>query len=327
MNFTILLVHYKTWKMTAYSISKLIQHAGKHDIEILVCDNSPDDGSMSEVAKVIKDSRVKVVQYPTDKLQSHGIGFDHLMPYVNTEWFITVESDSFPTQDNWLDYYQDLIEKGFDCAGSLLKLSGGEYIHPAGAMYKTSDWVTAKEVVMRTTPHINYYPNLGVKDNFPCHIMTNEILTDFPNKHHSYNNVSFAEQLERYLPVAHSVFHNGIGGLQESLLTYHRRNIASGVIDMTTPTKFPIYRIGYEPGQWFCYHLAAENKSIFPIPTETVWLPNRVNQQQEYTIMENGFTHLWGVSAYHGATGEDLQDIIQFKQNQMESLYNELPSM
>ena len=28
-----------------------------------------------------------------------------------------MESDSFPVEENWLDYYEKLVEAGFDAAG------------------------------------------------------------------------------------------------------------------------------------------------------------------------------------------------------------------
>jgi len=46
MKFTILLPHYKTGKMTAYTIAQFLKHKGKHDIEILVVDNNAGDGSI-----------------------------------------------------------------------------------------------------------------------------------------------------------------------------------------------------------------------------------------------------------------------------------------
>ena len=61
------------------------------------------------------------------------------------------------------------------------------------------------------------------------------------------------------------------------------------------------------------------------IPTETAWMPNRINQQQEYTITEAGFRHEWGLSSYYKNSNEDIQDIIEFKNNRVDELYNSLP--
>ena len=84
--------------------------------------------------------------------------------------------------------------------------------------------------------------------------------------------------------------------------------------------------MGMEPGQWFCYWMLANEYKPYAIPTETTWMQNRENQQQERTVMENGFTHLWAVTAYNDATDPALKDIIDRKKNLMEELYNSIPA-
>ena len=81
-----------------------------------------------------------------------------------------------------------------------------------------------------------------------------------------------------------------------------------------------------EPGQWLCYWMLANGYKVYDIPTETVWLPGRENQQQQYTKMQNGFTHLWAITAYNDVADESLKDIIDFKKNQLEELYNSIPA-
>lgn len=341
MKFTILLPHYKTGKMTAYCMHQLLKMKGKHDINIIVINNSTSEGrEWQELWKKVlaplqetmnPNNEVLVSEYPPELMQSHGIAFDWALTKFYdriSDYFITVESDSFPTQDNWLDYYENLINEGYDMAGSRLRLSGGEYIHPAGAMYKKSNWKEAKDFVGIMNKHYHYYPNLGMKDGFPCHIMSSYILEDFPDKHHSYNNVSFDKQLESYLPIATSVFHNGQGFKQESYLTYGQRTIASEQESIGMPPQYPdsyTYRMGYEPGQWFSYWHYARNKKVYQIGTEIVWMPNRVNQQQEYTQMDNGFRHLWGITAYGGGEkNEATADIYERKKQLMEELYNSI---
>jgi hypothetical protein len=85
-----------------------------------------------------------------------------------------------------------------------------------------------------------------------------------------------------------------------------------------------IFRIGAEPGQWFAWWQKAMGYSLYEIPTEVHWLPGKENQQQEYTLTENGVKHLWGISAYHGTDLAD-GDIAKIKQSLPEQLYNTLP--
>jgi hypothetical protein len=307
---------------------------GKHEVEIIVIDNNAGDGTIDSLVPF--DQYIKILQYPKDRLQSHGLAFDWIIEegHLKTEWFITVESDSFPTNDKWLDYYEDIINKGYDAAGSYLKLSGGYYLHPCGALYNKKVYEEAQQYV-KNIPY-KYVPNLAMKENFPCHCMIhkniwNEFLLspkDFIDINPSIKSADMIRQQEEYYrPCAKGVFHNGMGGLQEYLSNYGSR---------TTHTDPPhillneghseiIHRMGYEPGQHFSYWMIATGKKIFKVPTKEQWLPNRMNQNQEYTEMINGFRHCWGVSSYHGADIEGMKDVIEFKKNQVDELYNSLP--
>lgn len=333
MRFTILIPHWKTGKMTAYCIAQLLKFKGKHEIDIIVVDNNHGDGSIDYLYPFAED--IVVWPYPKDKVQSHGVAFDYVLPYVKTESFITLESDSYPTEDNWLDYYEKLVGNGFDAAGSLLQLSGGEYLHPCGAMYKTSVWQEAKDFVEKI-PYA-YFPNISKIGSFDYHLMVHDSIFDefektpddyvelAPN-YKPYTPLKAVNQLDHYLPIGKGVFHNGMGDRNESIHTFHLRTIESEKDTVFINEKHKlINRIGAEPGQYFSWWLAAMNKKMFFIPTETKWLPNKENRNQEYTKMCNGFKHLWAGSAHLGMKGTDLNDVYEFKRNQLEELYNSLP--
>lgn len=319
MRFSILIPHYKTGKMTAYAIHQLLKFRGRHEIDIIVVDNSQ-DGS-EKIFQFMDygnhpDSSMMYIPYPKDLLQSHGIAFDYALEQMYnhiSDYFITIESDSFPTTSTWLDYYENLINEGYDMAGSLLTLSGGQYVHPCGAMYKKSNWKEAMAYAESINKVYTYYPNETQTEEggFMYHSMRRG-----------------GEENERsihYKPCT-KVFHNGMGFNQESIKTYGHRNIETGVKDMRMDlNESPrILRVGYEPGQWFAYWHYWQKKKIKEIPTETVWLPNRRNQQQAYTINEAGFKHLWGHTAWHDSKDESMKDVIGFKRNQAEELYKEI---
>lgn len=318
MEITILVPHYRAGKMTAYCVSQLLAMKGKHKQRIIVIDNS--DGEGLEYLEGFR-KRIKVLSYPKNKLQSHGIAFDFAMEEVKTDHFITVESDSFPTQPDWLDYYEGLQD--YDAAGSLLKLSGGTYLHPAGAMYRTSVYKEAAEVKYP----FHYFPNMIVKHSFPYHVMwpkaTPIDLTGF-TLHHSYDNGEIQERAEHYLPVT-GVFHNGMGYKDDHISTYGNRTAETESGSLLNGDKTTAYlRVGYEPGQWFHYYMVATGKKIHHIPTDIKWMQGRENQQQEYTMNEGGFKHLWGVSAYFQAKAPGLEDVVKFKEKQMDDLFNNL---
>jgi hypothetical protein len=332
LKFSILIPHWREWRTTYYAITKLIEFKGKHEVDIVVIDNSAGDGSAANLDPLLK--HITIVDYPKDRLQSHGVSFDYVLPAIKNEHIITIETDSHPTQDNWLDYYESLIEKGYDCAGSLLKLSGGEYVHPCGMYFKRSNWAEAMEFVKKI-PY-SYFPNMSWKQGFDCHLMVHESIFDgfvkspddyveLAKDYKPYTPMKATETLLHYEPVGKGVFHNGMGNRQESINTFHMRTVESESPTMHFDGKMKlINRIGAEPGQFFSWWHEYAGKKTFHIPTDIKWINGRENRQQEYTLMENGFTHIWAGSAYLSMKDTDMHDVYEFKKNQIEQLYKSI---
>ena len=333
MKFSILIPHYKNGKITAHCICQLLKNKGKHDIEIIVVSNSQKEG-----VEYLKPFRkyIKLVYYPKGVVQSHGIAFDFALKngLVNNENFITLESDSFPEKDKWLDYYENAVNEGYNAAGSHLLLSGGLYMHPCGAMYNKTVWQEAKEYCDNI--QYDYFPNMSKREGFDCHLMLHKSITDmvlsnpldYVDLAKKYQGKSIDEMkaiMGWYKPTA-SPFHNGMGSINESIKTYGKRNIQTDASNVLLDNKKKIIaRIGYEPGQWFTYYLYAIGESVENIPTEVKWLPNREGQQQEYTLTENGLKHIWAGSSFLDMKDTSMNDVYEFKKNQIETLYNSLP--
>lgn len=338
MRISILLPHYKTWKMSFYAIHQLLKCKGRHQLDIYVVDNNAGDGTADNLR--FFGDKIHIVPYPADKMQSHGIAYDWIIPYLRTEIFATIESDSFPTKEDgeWLDYI-DLLEKdGYSSGGSLLDLSGGNFVHTAGAFYKKSIWQQCKRYVDEV--QYAYLPDIAMKEGHPCHLMIHEsvweqfltnakdlitLSAEYQNKSPAY----LASKRRRYEAIGRGVFHNCIGNSDESYYTYAQRHasIEGDRNNILQDNKKPlIWRLGMEPGQYLCYWLLANGHNVYEIPTETIWMPGRENQQQERTVMCNGFTHLWAVTAYSDATDPTLKDIIDYKKNLMEELYLSIPA-
>lgn len=337
MRISILLPHYKTWKMSFYAIHQLLKHKGRHQVDIYVVDNNPSDGT-AENLKFFGD-QIKLFPYPSDRMQSHGIAYDWIIPRLRTELFVTIESDSFPTDPIWLDWIEQLDKQGYDSGGSYLNLSGGSFVHTAGAFYKKSIWQRAKRYVENV--EYSYIPNIAMKDSFPCHLMVHKnVQEQFYNNaanlvdlYKEYKEVDpdllpvyIVKRVKEYEPIGRGVFHNGIGNRDESYFTYAQRNTPEEKKHILNDNTKPlIWRLGMEPGQYFHYWMIANGHNVYDIPTEVTWMPGRVGQQQLETKMENGFTHLWAVTAYNDVTDPALKDIIDHKKNQMEELYLSIP--
>ena len=331
MKFTILIPHWTTGKMTAYSIAQLLKYEGKHEMDIVVVDNKAGDGSAQYLSPFLYD--ITIMDYPIDRLQSHGIAFDYVLPHIKTDFFITMESDSFPTEENWLDEYEKLATHGYDLAGSKLQLSGGEYIHPCGAMYKTDSWWEAKKFCDEI--EYDYFPNMATKEGFDCHLMVHESVRDnFLEDPEEYLDLSkqykpyirsLAEAKREWYSPTRGPFHNGMGAREESIHSYGSRTMETdaSLISLRGAKKL-IRRIGYEPGQWFSYWHKMAGKKIFDIVTGTKWINDLPGRQQEYTINAYGFKHIWGVSAWKD--GDPNHEFAKIKQPIPDLLYSTLPS-
>jgi hypothetical protein len=321
--------------MVAYTVAQILKYKGDHEVTIIVIDNNEGDGSM-EYMEPFKEHFI-YVPYPKDRLQSHGIAFDYALglDYVDTDYFITFESDSYPVKEGFLDYYQQIIEGDYDLAASLLTLSGGSYGHPAGAIYKKALWVEAK-AYCDSIPYY-YFPNMMMRDNFKAHTMihksiVNQVLEnpddwfELSNDYKPYYPKLAEEKCSHYAPVA-GVFHNGMGGRQESVKTFGQRTHESDAPFIMYNPKWQkiIGRMGYEPGQFLYYYAIANKKRVCNIPTTVKWMPGKEYRQQEYTLTENGVQHLWAISAYHNHTPENEKDVAKFKQSIPEQLYATLP--
>lgn len=335
MKASILIPHWMEGRITAVSVYNFLKHKGSHDVEIIVINNSFPHQSIEYLSPF--ESEIRIIENTDKTISSHGVALDMGIKNSDRDIFFCAESDSFPSKDGFLDEYDRLIKAGVDTAGSLLQLSGGRFLHPCGTAYNRSSWQDAKDY-FENIPY-NYYPNFMMRDNFPVHAMIHHSLVDevsenpmdwveLSSNYKDNPKQTMKEKLEYYREIGLGVFHNGTGGRQESLKTYGARTEETDApfIKVRATSSKIIGRLGYEPGQAFHYHMANAGRKIRYLSTETKWIHGREGQQQEYTINELGFVHLWGVSSYHKANIKGYEDVISFKEKQVTDLYNSLPS-
>jgi len=326
---SILIPHFKS-KITAFSVAKFLEY-GEGKVDVVVIDNSYPHKSIDYLLP-FRD-QITIISNTSDQISSHGIAYDMVIPNLKNDWFITAESDSFPTKE-YVGYYSNLIEKGYDAAGSKLKLSGGEFIHVCGSLYNFDLWTDAKRYCSNM-PY-TYFPNMSSFHGFDSHLMIhddilNAVLAepeDYIELGSSYKPYSAELALKKahwYKPVV-GPFHNGCGNNHEYLQTYGLRTTESEAKHVLLDNKLKlINRIGAEPGQWLSWYMKACDKKVFEIPTEIKWMANRENEQQEYTLNEAGLCHIWAGSSFLDMKGGPMNDVYEFKYNQIEQLYNSLP--
>lgn len=331
---TVIIPHFKNGKASAYSVSQFIKFSKPNELDIVVIDNSYPDNSIKYLTPF--ENQINIVVPSSEKLLSHGVAYDIGVGFAKGEYIICSESDSFPTSTAYFKYIDDLIINNFDCAGSLLSLSGGTYIHPAGMLFRKSLWSELKSLI--DDAGYIYFPNMSRSDGlFDYHLMVhNSIIekfidnpSDYIELSNGYRGLTKKEIMSRaeYYKSITNPFHSGMGMNNESVKTYGQRCIENNIDSiLLTGKRKLINRVGFEPGQAMCYMLYALGKKIKIIPTEVKWLHNRIGQQQEYTKMENGFTHIWAGSSYLDMKDTEMNDVYEFKKNQIEELYNSLPA-
>jgi glycosyltransferase involved in cell wall biosynthesis len=335
MDITIIIPHYAVGSMCAYSIAQILKYKGEHNVQIVVIDNNSKDGSAKYLEPFMND--ITYATYPTDKLQSHGIAINWAIEngLVINDYFITLENDSFPIKDGFLDYYKWIVNEGYDIAGSVLKLSGGTYLHGCGTLYNKGVIKEANNFI-KTIPY-TYFPNMAMKFGFQSHLMIhNNILDEVLNNPDDwveladgYKGLLKKQMLDRaeYYSATNNAFHCGMGGSQEDVNTYGLRCAKSDVPEILIKNgRKIIFRVGYEPMQFLYYFALANGNKILEIPIEQKWMPNREGQQQEYTLNEAGIKHLWAISSYTERGSKDVEDIYEAKRKIPEELYNSLPN-
>lgn len=331
MKIAILIPHWRSGKTTAFAVSQYLKYSEGHDVEVIVINNSYGDNSINYLWPIKGNWRV--VDNMSDKTSSHGTAFDLAIPMLDSEWIFTAESDSFPVGP-FLDSYVDIINNGYDAAGSVLSLSGGTFMHPTGSIYKRKIWEDAKRYCDNI--QYTYFPGIAMKDGVAAHLMVHEsILNEFLAEPEDYVELSSSykpyspdlaiKRADNYRPVV-GPFHNGCGKNNETKWSYGLRTIESDAENILLDNRLKmVTRFGMEPGQWLSYYMRAAGYKTYHIPIETKWMPGREREQQEYTLSASGIKHIWAGSSFLSMKDTAMHDVYEFKKNQIDELYNSLP--
>lgn len=331
MKVSILIPHWRSGRMTAYSVSQFLKYTVGRNVEIIVINNSYGDDSIKYL-EPFKD-KIRIIHNISDKTSSHGTAFDLAIPLTDADWIFTAESDSFPVEP-FLQFYVELANQGYDAIGSVLSLSGGTFLHPTGTAYKRSIWEDAKRYCDNT--RYTYFPGIALKDSVGAHLMVREdFLNEFLGEPEDYIELTDSyrpytaelamRKAEHYKPIV-SPFHNGCGKNNETKWSYGQRTIGPESSNILLDNRLKIItRFGMEPGQWLSYYMEAAGYKTFHVSIETKWMPDREMQQQEYTLSESGIKHLWAGSSFLSMKDTAMHDVYEFKKNQIDELYNSLP--
>lgn len=102
---SILIPHYKTMEMTQLCIDLIKKHTDLNRVEIIVIDNGSNDHSsdyLSSVKDITLITRDKINGEPG--AEAHANALDLALEKVSTPFFMSIHTDTFVIDPNWLDF-------------------------------------------------------------------------------------------------------------------------------------------------------------------------------------------------------------------------------
>lgn len=302
MNFTVILPHYKNGELTELSIRRMLEHKGQHEIDIIVVNNNPGDGTEHPfLHHVAHNNNVRYYEYPKHMLSNIGTAYDWVMHMVKTDYFITATPGSRPTNTDWLDAYAYAIRYKYAVAGGFVhQFDSGFYLHPCGAFYKTSVYQEALDYA-KSQKYV-YYGELVEEQGQRLGLIIPEKVNDtFMALPHTFIKgldypSSIQERREKFQKMAAYYkpftlpFASHMGYRDERIEEKRERNFQTDAMaTLTLYDNIQACRIGYDPGQWFSYWLAAKAHYIEAYPVSIKENDNGL----EYSLMSNGFECAW----------------------------------
>ena len=179
---TICIVNYKTVDFTKLCL-RSIRKFTRHPYEVIVVDNNSQDESL-EYLKSLKWIRLLQRDTSSDIRggYSHGAALQLGIEHCNTEFFVSMHSDTFIQKNNWLteliSYFNN--DEGIACVGS-----GKIELTPQWRIWlkKATDFRTFKRKLLREPdPYGKYrYYNRTICCLYRTAVLNNENLTFLPD--------------------------------------------------------------------------------------------------------------------------------------------------
>jgi molybdopterin-guanine dinucleotide biosynthesis protein A len=160
---TVIIVHYKTLKLTKAAFNSLRKFYPS--IKIVIVNNGDDAESESFLADAAKLDGNLIVLSP-DKNLHHGPGMDFAISKISTDWFLTFDSDSKLLKENLLEDMISLLNSDTYAVGEFIKMNElgffakeGEksfnYVHPKCALFDRQKYLTLPPFIKHGSPCIS----------------------------------------------------------------------------------------------------------------------------------------------------------------------------
>lgn len=315
---SILLPHFRAVKWLAIAVHALKRYEPDVPWELVVCNNSPGHPSIKILTETELGDGVKIVDGQAD-FPSHGKGlfFAYQAADPLSDWIMTMESDSLPIRDNWSHEFIKASSR-YDLIGPEMKMGGGTYIHPCGAIVRRS--VLEEHAAWRKRYSDWKFcpgaaPSLGLHES-GYHVVAHKDWLDGKDL-----PADVAANIKLWEPDV-GPWQSMIEWDDDSFSNYWTRD---GVTHWE-PRKGMNWhlRIGLEPGCHLSWWAQAHGVKCLKAPTHVEWMKGKENAQASYSDVFSGFRHVWaGTSAFCNGIPADTK---AHKMAQMESYFSELPA-
>jgi glycosyltransferase involved in cell wall biosynthesis len=108
------------------AVLKTLRHINGQDARLIVVDNASDDGIEEWLNCLRITSTIDLIRL--EKALSHGEALETAVVRSSSRYIVTLDSDAFPLNDNWLKYLRSLITNKTKVSGIL---HHRDYIHPS----------------------------------------------------------------------------------------------------------------------------------------------------------------------------------------------------
>ncbi|MCK4752903.1 MAG: glycosyltransferase [Planctomycetes bacterium] len=196
---TICIVNYKTLDLTRLCL-RSIRKFTNYPYEVIVIDNNSQDESLDYLKSL---SWIRLIEHRPEKDKAygghaHGIALDISLKNCNTEFFVSMHSDTFAQKHNWLteliSYFQDDKKIASVGAGKLELSPTWQLI-----LKKATDIRTFKRKLLRTadpTGKYRYY-NRTICSLYRTDILINENLSFNPDTELTSGKKLYFELVDR----------------------------------------------------------------------------------------------------------------------------------
>jgi glycosyltransferase involved in cell wall biosynthesis len=123
------MVAHNTLEMVKMSTLRTLRHSPCGEARLIVVDNGSSDGTETWLRMLAQRGDIDLIRLPRNI--GHGPALERARPVIRSPFIVTLDSDAFPLQDDWLQSLRSRISGRVKATGIL---HHRDYIHPSCLM-------------------------------------------------------------------------------------------------------------------------------------------------------------------------------------------------